>query len=49
MDKVTIAQELEIDYDTAVQGRVYSEFPKESTAVKYDPDKPLYLSIDNSH
>ena len=49
MDKVTIAQELLIDYDTAVQGRVYSEFPKEATDVKYDPSKPLYISIDNSH
>ena len=49
MDKVTIAQELEIDYDTAVVGRVYESFPKEPTKVEYDPEKPLYVSIDNSH
>jgi hypothetical protein len=49
MDAVTIAQELEINYDTAVVGRVYSEFPVESSKVEYDPSKPLYVSIDNSH
>jgi len=49
MDKETIAQELEIDYDTAVMGRVYSEFPTESSNVKYDESKPLYIAIDNSH
>lgn len=49
MDAVTIAQELEIDYDTAVVGRVYTEFPKESTNILYDYNKPLYISIDNSH
>jgi len=49
MDKVTIAQELEIDYDTAVVWRVYSEFPTQPSEVKYDPEKPLYVSIDNSH
>jgi len=49
MDSVTIAQELEIDYDTAVMGRVYPEFPKESINIKYNPDKPLYVCIDNSH
>lgn len=49
MDKVTIAQELEIDYDTAVIGRVYPEFPKDPLDIKYDPNKPLYIAIDNSH
>lgn len=49
MDAQTIAQELEIDYDTAIVGRVYTEFPKESTTVVYNPEKPLYISIDNSH
>lgn len=49
MDKVTIAQELEIDYDTAVVGRVYESFPTKSVDVKYDPLKPLYISLDNSH
>jgi hypothetical protein len=49
MDRVAIAQELEIDYDTSVVGRVYDEFPNKPTEVKYDPDKPLYVAIDNSH
>ena len=49
MDAVTIAQELEIDYDTAVKGRVYSDFPKDATDVIYDPSKPLFIAIDNSH
>lgn len=49
MDKTTIAQELEIDYDTSVVGRVYDEFPKKPTEIKYDQDKPLYIAIDNSH
>ena len=49
MDKVTIAQELLIDYDTAVSGRVYSEFPKETSDVQYDQSKPVYIAIDNSH
>jgi hypothetical protein len=49
MDKVTIAQELEIDYDTAVKGRVYTEFPIDAVDVKYKPENPLYVAIDNSH
>lgn len=49
MDSVTIAQELEIDYNTAVKGRVYEDFPTEATSVKYDPLLPLYIAIDNSH
>lgn len=49
MDKVSIAQELEIDYDVAVLGRVYTEFPTEAVDVKYDPNRPLYVAIDNSH
>ena len=49
MDRVTIAQELEIDYNTAVIGRVYPDFPTESQEIKYDPSKPLYVAIDNSH
>lgn len=49
MDRETIAQEIEINYDTAVVGRVYTEFPTESVDVSYDPSKPLYISIDNSH
>ena len=44
-----IAQELEIDYNTAIVGRVYPEFPKSSEFVEYDMEKPLYIAIDNSH
>ena len=44
-----IAQELEIDYNTAVVGRVYPEFPKEPSKVEYNPRKPMYVWIDNSH
>jgi hypothetical protein len=50
MDKVSIAQELEIDYNVAVVGRVYPDFPSEaSKEVKYNPNLPLYVVIDNSH
>ena len=50
MSKEKIAQELEIDYNTAIEGRVYTEF-KDSNVWKltYDPVKPLYVWIDNSH
>jgi hypothetical protein len=44
-----IAQELEIDYNVSIEGRVYPEFAKESVNIEYDPDKPLYVAIDNSH
>lgn len=49
MDQQKIAQELEINYNVALTGRVYTDFPSEATDVKYDPMKPLYVSIDNSH
>ncbi len=49
MDKVSIAQELEIDYDVAVVGRVYPEFPTEAVDIQYNIDLPLYVAIDNSH
>lgn len=49
MTKEKIAQELEIDYNTAIVWRVYADFPKQPTAVFYDADKPLYVAIDNSH
>ena len=50
MDKVSIAQELEIDYNVAVVGRVYPDFPSEANKdVKYNPHLPLYVVIDNSH
>jgi len=44
-----IAQELEIDYNTAIVGRVYEWFPKEPMMLLYDPNKPLYVAMDNSH
>lgn len=49
MTREKIAQELEIDYDTAVVGRVYPDFAKEAIEIKYDETKPLYIAIDNSH
>ncbi len=44
-----IAQELEIDYNTAIVWRVYEGFPKEPMMLVYDPNKPLYIAMDNSH
>lgn len=44
-----IAQELEIDYNTAIVGRVYEWFPKDPMVLVYDPNKPLYIAMDNSH
>lgn len=44
-----IAQELEIDYNTAIVWRVYEWFPKEPMMLVYDPNKPLYIAMDNSH
>lgn len=44
-----IAQELEIDYNTAIVGRVYEWFPKDPMMLLYDPNKPLYVAMDNSH
>lgn len=49
MSKEKIAQELEIDYNTAIIGRVYSEFPSKPIPIIYDITKPLYVLIDNSH
>ena len=47
--KEEIAQELEIDYDTAIVWRVYDMFPTESSTLVYNPEKPMYVWIDNSH
>ena len=47
--KETIAQEYEIDYNTAIVWRVYEWFPKEPMMLLYDPNKPLYVAMDNSH
>lgn len=49
MSKEKIAQELEIDYNTAVEGRVYPNFPSKPVVVSYDENKPLYVAMDNSH
>lgn len=49
MTKEQIAQELEIDYNVAIQGRVYGNFHWQTHSVDYDPTKPLYVVIDNSH
>lgn len=49
MDKQIIAQELEIDYNTAIIWRVYDNFPTEPVNISYDSNKPLYIAIDNSH
>lgn len=49
MTQEKIAQELEISYNTAIVGRVYPDFPTEPMVLVHDPNKPLYISIDNSH
>lgn len=49
MTKEQIAQELEIDYNVALKWRVYPNFKWETYSVDYDPNKPLYVVIDNSH
>ena len=49
MSKEKIAQELEIDYNTAIVGRVYDNFPTKSEELKYNPESPLYIWMDNSH
>lgn len=42
-----IAQELEIDYNTALEWRVYKDFPKHSEVVVYDPSQQTYVWMDN--
>lgn len=50
MSREKIAQELEINYNIAIVGRVYTDFPSEpDITMGYDPELPLYVSIDNSH
>lgn len=50
-----IAQELEINYDASVEGRVYPSFANMPNGdclfgkYAYDPYLPLYMAIDNSH
>lgn len=49
MSKEKIAQELDISYNTAIVGRVYPTFATESISIEYDPERPLYVFMDNSH
>lgn len=55
MTQEQIAQELEINYDASVKGRVYPRFGNLPVwdcvfnSFEYDPYLPLYCSIDNSH
>lgn len=44
-----VAQELDINYNSSVIGRVYPEFKDVQYPIKYREDLPLYISIDNSH
>jgi N-acetylmuramoyl-L-alanine amidase len=46
-----IARELEIQYVTSLEGRVYPEFNSQRTveSVDFDPTKPTFIAIDNSH
>ena len=44
-----IAQELEIDYNLALEGRVYPWFRVWNEVIKYDYSLPLYIFMDNSH
>ena len=49
MSSEKIAQELEIDYNTALMWRVYNDFPTSSSVVIYNPLLPIYVWMDNSH
>lgn len=49
MDAPQIAQELDINYNVAIVGRVYPEFSTQVNELAYDMTKPLYVAIDNSH
>ena len=49
MSREEIARELEIDYNVALEWRVYTEFPINPTDVKYTIWDPLYMFIDHSH
>lgn len=49
MTSEKIAQELEISYNTAIEWRVYKDFPTKEIALLYNMYKPLYIFIDHSH
>lgn len=44
-----VAQELDIDYNASVEGRIYPEVTWKIEWVEYDESLPLYIGIDNSH
>lgn len=44
-----IAQELEIDYNTALEWRVYKNFPSSPEKIMYNPLSHVYVWLDNSH
>ena len=44
-----IAQELEIDYNVALEWRVYKEFTQKPEVIEYNPELPMYVWLDNSH
>lgn len=49
MSREQIAQELDIDYNASVEGRVYPSFKSDTWDLEYDPTKQTYAWIDNSH
>lgn len=50
MEVEKIAQELEINYNVALVGRVYTDFPEEyDPSVEFNPLLPVFITIDNSH
>lgn len=49
MEAEKIAQELEIEYNIAIEWRVYKEYKSWTYNNKYNDYLPLYVSIDNSH
>ena len=49
MSATQIAQELDISYDSSVEGRVYPEYNGAISTVEYNEDLPLFVAIDNSH
>jgi len=49
MSKEQIAQELEINYNVSIKGRVYPSITGDTWDVQYDPLKQTFIVIDNSH
>lgn len=49
MSRERIAQELDINYNVAIEWRVYPWFGSDTWEIEYDPTKPLYVWLDNSH